>query len=181
MIAEITFDPTEAEYLGGGCPFDRDRHLLIETQWVDMLRRYTGNSELFTYFHRETGNMVLASWMFRPGIGKGPGLMCEIETFQCHPDWQRDQDRRPSLNFIMRRLRPVEEQINSIKKGIVESRYETSAGKEETREEIKDVAGWLRRRGQDDVARMVESGMHPYVGEREGGKERELVREALRA
>lgn len=52
-----------------------DRHLLVETHLSSFLRRtFPAMPDLFIYFHRGTGNFVVAAWMSRDA-GKAQEIM----------------------------------------------------------------------------------------------------------
>lgn len=106
---EVLYDSALAAYMGGiSLIFRPSLHVVLENHpWIKMVRRVCRKDALMLYRHRREGTWVLGEWIHRPGEGKGPGLIHEIEVFERSPNWTvRDvRDRLDSCHRVQHRIR----------------------------------------------------------------------------
>lgn len=108
---EVIWDNTSAIYASlNGTIYDCEKHRIVDhSHWIDVLRHQLNNPDLFLYHHLVSAKFVLASWVFYPEEGKGPGLMIELETMTGHPDHDAQVPDLPHIDYLRRRCCPSEE------------------------------------------------------------------------
>lgn len=163
----ISWDYTESIYggspmTGGGTIYDAHRHFILpHCHWLNIVRKRLNNPDLFVYFHRETATFVLACWIFRPGTGKGPGLITELETLTGHPD--REAGDLPCLEYLRLRCCPARDMRERVAKKVRRLMYERRKDMEDDAYARKEYATHLRHQFSDPaIARSVANGA-PWV------------------
>lgn len=175
---EILHDPVQAAYASGaGTIYDRSRHeVLNDPPWLESVKREFERPQLFQYRHRDTGNFVLASWMFHPKDGKGPGLFIELEAYP-------DRETFPTRDYLRMRFRPADEQARDIQRRCAEKQQRAHELRKESRRDALKAAKRLKRMGLDYEAHQLQIGATPYIGEAEaadGGESREKLNDMAR-
>jgi hypothetical protein len=167
---EIIYDPTEAA-VGSGQAMDETHQILPDGDWIRHIKRETGRDDLFVYFHTFTRKFVLAGWVYKPGE-IGVPVCTELDTMDIPPDrggWL-------STQYVKARVRPLEEQVNTVRSRMKEAEYAKKALKSDDLEQRNQVVEYYRKKGDTQMMRMIEHS--PYTGEASGGEPlREMTEE----
>lgn len=160
LTIEVLSDPYAAALRhGDGKPFNPRIHRRFEPSWLLSLRRACKRPDLFTFIHERTGALVIACWVYPPGKPHPIGLMTELEVCEPLPDGGYNL---PSLDYMISRCRPLEEQIGDMIRASLEAeRAEQEAIRDNDRQR-KDAARFLRRANLDREASAVENYETPY-------------------
>ena len=142
---EIVFDP-RANALGSGISLNENHEIMPDSEWILWARRFSGIKDLFQYRHKETGNFVLAKWLYHPDTD-GVAIAMELEAFEQPLDWFP-----PTQEWVRSRLRSSEAVSESIKRGIRDRAHREAFAKRQQIEEKHKVADWLKRNGKEDAA-----------------------------
>jgi hypothetical protein len=166
---EITFDP-KYEAACAGLAMYGDHEIMPDGDWIRFARRVTGIPELFVYFHRRTGNFVLAKWLFKPDV------CLELETFPIAPDrggWM-------SAEELKARCKPVDDTVRAVKDKMRQASSERKSAMDDDATQRAEAVKMLRRKGNEREAYKIENGMTPWVGARKGGESYARTCETLR-
>lgn len=189
MPIELSFDQTAYDYITG-CPYVPLVHeILPHCWWVKSLRLYAKRNgiafanDLNVYFHKAKGVYVLFLWMIRPGTGRGPGCMRELEIISGHPDrleWPLEVGgwtprRLPRFDYIVNSLRPALQQLREMRASLLSKAREQLADREEEADSRQDMAKHYARRGETVLAHGLSSGMLPWASPRTAGDADEMI------
>jgi len=174
MSIKVRSDEVARMYSTAGCIYKPKVHMIIENDWIRCARRHTHRPNLFLYYHRKARNFVLAHWVVRPKEGKGPGLMMELEV------WANGTPK-PTITYVRARCKPITDIMKDYDKQMAAEAYEETIAQDETEIQRKDIIRWLDNKGlrYQELADAMRSGEMEFVGDREGGKQLQAMKEAL--
>lgn len=158
-MEEILYDPI-ADTVQSGLLMDERHEVLPDGEFIPWLRRISGYPNLFLYRHHGTGNYVLAQWLSRT-----PRACAEIDIYPEHPD--RIPRQIEGAQFWKLRLKTDAEVKASMAKKIREVRSEQRSARRETAEGRAERARYLKKRGFEVAAHLMEIGATPHIEERE--------------
>ena len=168
---EIIYDPTEAA-VGSGQAMGPEHEILEDGEWIKFIKRVTGRDDLFVYHHAFTGKFVFAGWVYRPGE-IGVPVCTELDTMDLPPDrggWL-------STEYVKARVRPIKEQIKTIRGRIKEAEAAKKALRSDDLEQRNQVVEYYRKKGDMEMCRMIEHS--PYTGDATGGEAQAELKEDL--
>jgi hypothetical protein len=175
----IEFDATQEAYRTCvGTPYFPPVHrVVVGSQWIKMARRAARKPSLFLYFHTGTQNYVFADWIYKPGTGKGPGLLTELEAWEYNPD----DPEAPAWTTedVIARCQPAPGVAKELKKRLTMLKNVKQAEKMEDAIQRQDVAKWLKKRGDIVVAQQLSDGLIDYTGNRQGGENLKELKKQL--
>lgn len=173
-MINVKSDEIARLYATAGCIYNPRKMLIMEDDWIRACRRHTHRPKLFQYRHLRSGNFVLAHWVAEPGKGEGPGLMMELEVWK----WPSE---RPTLQYVRARCQPMNDLLADYNAELAHQAYEEMAAEDETEVQRKDIIRWLDRKGArfEELADAMRSGEMEFVGDREGGKQLEAMKEVF--
>ena len=145
---EITFDP-RAHALGSGIELNENHEIMPDGEFILWARRFSGVQDLFQYRHKQTGNFVLAKWIYNPKED-GIGVIMELEAFDRPLDWNP-----PSQEWVRQRLRSSEDIAEAVRRGIRDTAKRKQQKERDAIEEKHRVADWLKREGHESAAASV--------------------------
>lgn len=172
---DILEDSLEIDY-ESGTVYDKHRHTLIRSDWLETLRRVAMDkglsfaNDLLLYQHVENGAFVLGFWKYRPNTGRGPGLIMELEQFDGHPDHfvsHGGSTNMPSIEYAMDMLKPATETIKQIRVAMVK-KHEQKKEYEVEREELRKESAKFWSKRSPEYADRIRRGEVALVGEKEG-------------
>lgn len=168
---EIIYDPLEAA-IGSGLAMDDMHEILPDGDWIHFIRRETKRDDLFIYRHKFTGKFVLAGWVYKPGE-IGVPVCTELDTMDLPPDrggWL-------SLDYVKARVRPIEEQIQTVRNRMKEAQFAKRAMRSDDLTQKEEVMDYYRKKGDKEMVRMIEHS--PYSGDASGGESQQELKEEL--
>lgn len=163
-MARILFQPEiEAYTTGVGTEWCPKVHKLVEGKWIQWARRVTRRPSLFIYYHTYERSWVLADWIYRPGTGKGPGLMTEIEVFSQSPD--AGGAKGWTIPLLRERCTPAAARAARMRKRLMEKKRLKQVARLMEDEYRKDLTKVLRKKmGNHDITPLlVATGHMPIV------------------
>ena len=150
---EIVYDPI-AEACFNGLQLDGSRHrVLPDNDFILWMRRHYGRKYLFEYEHLETGNLVLAEWIYPPVYAQ------ELESYQ--------PDNRPDRVYLDARMVTVDKMVERAKKNLrkaADLKREICEARDDVR---KRASSRFRKLGMELQAVNMEMGMTPVQAEME--------------
>jgi hypothetical protein len=179
----------------GGCAFNPAIHKIVECPWIEAVRRITREPKFFMYYHLQTRNYVLATWLLEPNRGDGPGLMDELEIFGVHPD-RIDSDPHNYMSYGMAERPPSMDMVRMLVKmknpnpeaeylaELDQKMYEEAVKEEESERQLQEVIKYYDQKPNPvakKTAEQLSRGTTAFVGEIEGGEQLKLMREAMGA
>lgn len=150
---EVVFDPV-AEACANGLQMDASRHrILPDGDFILWARRHYRRQSLFEYEHLETGNIVLADWIYPPQFAQ------ELESYP--------PGERPSRAYLDARLVTADKMVERVKSNLRKSadlKRQIAEARADTR---KTAAHRFRKLGMDLEAVRMEMGATPVQAEME--------------
>lgn len=159
-----------------GLEIDPSRHEIQGNGgWIETMRRELEYPELFLYRHKVTGNFVLAAWLEKPK------RCLELVCYEIHPALSTDP--KAGVEYLRRRVDPTINVAAEMRKRVEQRRREERLMKEDALAERTAATKWMRKKGMEQAADMIDTGAMPYAKpktdeEREAAEE--LKREARR-
>ena len=141
---EIIYDPI-VEACANGLQIDASRHrILPDGDFILWMRRHYKRASLFEYEHLETGNLVLADWIYPPKFAQ------ELDSYPAHqrPDREYLDFRMVSAEVTAERAKKRLRDTADFKRQVAEARHETR----------KSAAAQYRKMGLDREAKQMASG-----------------------
>jgi hypothetical protein len=157
-LFQILFDPKE--HREGLLEMGERHERLPDGDWIRTVRRALKDDTLFLYYHKETGNFVLASQVEE-------GVCQELIVYPHHPG--REFHPKATLEYLHHRMRPFQEHLEGMQRDIRARRYHEKQLVAERSDDRHTAARFLRRRGLDQAAKQIRDGYVPFVGKTEGG------------
>ena len=161
---------------GAGVAFNPRTHLILETPWIDSVRRSANRDNLALIYFKRQRTYGVVVWVFEPDDGRGPGYFIELETFHTHPDKFTKQNRLadvPSILTMRARCQPVGGMMKDFEQQLLSEEYEENRRDFNSDAHLKEVVKWLRGKGKlrsNEIADKLESGELPFYG----GDDKEL-------
>ena len=150
---EIVYDPI-AEACFNGLQLDGERHrILPDNDFILWMRRHYGRKYLFEYEHLETGNIVLAEWIYPRVYAQ------ELESYA--------PGERPDRGYLDARMVTADKMIERAKKNLrkaADLKREIYEARADTR---KRASSRFKKMGMDLQALQMEMGAMPVQAEME--------------
>lgn len=162
---QVVYDPIW-EACANGLQMDGSRHrILPDGDFILWMRRHYQRPSLFEYEHLETGNLVLADWIYPPSYAQ------ELESYapDNRPTREYFDARMVTAQAVVDRAKSNLRRMASLKKQLAEAREDTR----------KSAASRLRKLGMEYQALQMEMGMTPVQSEMEDPDGFGQVREDL--
>lgn len=121
-----------------------DRHHVRETEFVRFLRSHLNDPDLITYFNRDTGEYVLAYWVY-----KDKGVVSDVEPLGPNMEGAT----RQLVQDLSMTRGPTD--WAALKKGYLEKDRAAHRKQQELLEEHKDQYDYLKRKTGRQVPYMV--------------------------
>lgn len=162
---EIVYDPI-AEACANGLQMDASKHrILPDGDFILWVRRHYKRSTLFEYEHLETGNLVLADWIYAPHFAQ------ELDAYppEERPDRTYLDHRLVSVEVTARRAKERLRKAADLKRQIAEARHDTR----------KNAASYYRKLGMELEATRMAMGAMPVQAEMENPESHGQMKEDL--
>tara|TARA_R110002051_G_scaffold306212_1_gene376642 strand:- start:811 stop:1380 length:570 start_codon:yes stop_codon:yes gene_type:complete len=162
---EIVFDPKQEaaeKYLH----MEEQHEVLPDGEWILAVRRLVKRESLFVYRHAETGNFVLADWVYQDIDGLR--VCIELEVMPYPPDLY--VEGRPTMENLRFRCCFVDDMVKNLHDKMKRMRYEEKAARDEGIEEKGDAIQRLKNMGLFEAADRMERGIDKYTPEAMGGE-----------
>lgn len=153
-VVEKAADVTVVQDLGevarwAGIAMDARRHrVLPDGDFILWARRRFSRPTLFEYEHLESGNLVLADWIIKGQVAQ------ELEVYA--------PDDRPDPAYLEERMVPAQEMAERALEKIRKVKEMRESLRREIHEGNLDKADFLRRRGAELSATILELGGRPW-------------------
>jgi hypothetical protein len=173
-VPTVTADPMEEAALRG-LTLDPEMHVLVPTgEFVTALKKAAKLPNLFVYFHRMTGNFVVADWLNPPAPHRA-GVALELEAYPLHPD-----DMNLDFEELLTRLTlTFREQKAHMRRKLERASKDRRLTLEHELEERRQVTKWLRGQGNIQTADAIDTGAMPWIGHAKGGENLERTKREL--
>lgn len=126
-------------------------HIVPETTWpwLEWIKENI-SERMFVYFHRMTGNWVLAAWVFAPGEHDVP-ICKEFHTFRglVRSEWP---EGLPPPKVLRVHKRPFDQVYAEMLRNEREKKWQEAEDRRRLQEEKEDMAKSLRKRGLEKAA-----------------------------
>jgi hypothetical protein len=165
---DIIYDP--AQEREGFLTLGERHEILPDGDWISAARRALKDPSLFLYYHKREGTYVLASLIWE-------GVCQELQVYPLHPG--REDHPRASIEYLRKRMRPVREHLEGMKRSIRERQYQERQLRGERIQARQDASRHLRRKGLGQAARQIDEGYVPFTGQTEGGERLAELKEHL--
>lgn len=157
----MEFDSLAYLYATQGTRYHAGIHRIIPPPaWLSSFSRSMRLKDLFMHRHAIHGTFVLCQWVIRPDEGKGPGLFSELKVL-------RDPNVPPPAHEMKARVEHPAARCRRIIRKQQDAHTLRRILKEDSEGDRMDTARYLRRRGMDASASLLERHMVPHVGKRE--------------
>lgn len=132
----IIYDCVEQAARQGLLIDDRIHRVLPEGPWLRQVKRRTGLSNLFVYYHEIHGTYVVAGWAIPPGK-YGWGIALELESFEGHPDHL--ETGAPSIEWMIQRTTYDENPYVSMQRHLRNCHQRKAKLSEQVREQTAEL------------------------------------------
>jgi len=162
---EIVYDPI-AEACANGLQMDASRHrILPDGDFILWMRRHYKRPSLFEYEHLETGNLVLADWIYPPHFAQ------ELESYSF--------EDRPSRSYLDVRLVSAEVMAQRAKEQLRKSAYLKRQIAEARHDTRLNAAARYRKLGMELEATRMAMGATPVSSQMENPEVHGELTEAI--
>ena len=140
--------------------FDRNRMVHIKGgygEWITSLF-----PRLFFYHHLETNNYIVAMWVMDvPDRDPHNYPMIELELLSGNPARPSYEGWCPSYDYLKERIKGQTESVkHSIRQALAQEKVRTDRELRRN-EKVKDLTGFLKRRGMEETAAKIGAGQIP--------------------
>jgi len=163
-LFQVTLDPID-EMIQHYLMIEPYKHeVLAHDPYAAFLNRETERSDLFTYFHRHTGNIVIAARA--PKKSPSVDFCTELTCFSIPPGFF-DSDF-PALSIVKMLVKPAQEKAQAAMKQIRETKESKRSGRLDNVFAARDMAKHLKHKGMAGSAQALLDGA-PFVSDKQGG------------